>query len=126
MKSIFWVTSSLPTFSFMLYLAQPLLQGSETMTMVSYVLIAAALALYLIGCVAAYRRKEYSSLIEILIEIFGTKRDFLYDAFVSVIGLMIHYSTGYDDAITWCMLLVVSVLSLTQTRHSVSAKQSAE
>ncbi len=122
MKSIFWVTSSLPTFSFMLYLAQPLLQGSETMTMVSYVLIAAALALYLIGCVAAYRRKEYSS----LIEIFGTKRDFLYDAFVSVIGLMIHYSTGYDDAITWCMLLVVSVLSLTQTRHSVSAKQSAE
>ena len=122
MTSIFWVTSSLPTFSFMLYLAQPLLQGSETMTMVSYVLIAAALALYLIGCVAAYRRKEYSS----LIEIFGTKRDFLYDAFVSVIGLMIHYSTGYDDAITWCMLLVVSVLSLTQTRHSVSAKQSAE
>lgn len=122
MKSIFGVTSSLPTFSFMLYLAQPLLQGSETMTMVSYVLIAAALALYLIGCVAAYRRKEYSS----LIEIFGTKRDFLYDAFVSVIGLMIHYSTGYDDAITWCMLLVVSVLSLTQTRHSVSAKQSAE
>ena len=122
MKSIFWVTSSLPTFSFMLYLAQPLLQGSETMTMVSYVLIAAALALYLIGCVAAYRRKEYSS----LIEIFGTKRDFLYDAFVSVIGLMIHYSTGYDDAITWWMLLVVSVLSLTQTRHSVSAKQSAE
>ena len=117
MKSIFWVTSSLPTFSFMLYLAQPLLQGSETMTMVSYVLIAAALALYLIGCVAAYRRKEY---------FFGTKRDFLYDAFVSVIGLMIHYSTGYDDAITWCMLLVVSVLSLTQTRHSVSAKQSAE
>ena len=122
MKSIFLVTFSLPTFSFMLYLAQPLLQGSETMTMVSYVLIAAALALYLIGCVAAYRRKEYSS----LIEIFGTKRDFLYDAFVSVIGLMIHYSTGYDDAITWCMLLVVSVLSLTQTRHSVSAKQSAE
>ena len=122
MKSIFGFTSSLPTFSFMLYLAQPLLQGSETMTMVSYVLIAAALALYLIGCVAAYRRKEYSS----LIEIFGTKRDFLYDAFVSVIGLMIHYSTGYDDAITWCMLLVVSVLSLTQTRHSVSAKQSAE
>lgn len=122
MKSIFWITSSLPTFTFMLYFALPLLQSSETMTMVSYVLIAAALALYLIGCVAAYRRKEYSS----LIEIFGTKRDFLYDAFVSVIGLMIHYSTGYDDAITWWMLLVVSVLSLSQTKHSVSAKQSAE
>lgn len=122
MKSIFWITSSLPTFTFMLYFALPLLQSSETMTMVSYVLIAAALALYLIGCVAAYRRKEYSA----LIEIFGTKRDFLYDAFVSVIGLMVHYSTGYDDAITWWMLLVVSVLSLTQTKQSVSAKQSAE
>ena len=120
MKSLFWITSSLPTFTFMLYFALPLLQSSETMT--SYVLIAAALALYLIGCVAAYRRKEYSS----LIEIFGTKRDFLYDAFVSVIGLMIHYSTGYDDAITWWMLLVVSVLSLSQTKQSVSAKQSAE
>ena len=58
MKSIFWITSSLPTFTFMLYFALPLLQSSETMTMVSYVLIAAALALYLIGCVAAYRRKE--------------------------------------------------------------------
>ena len=114
MKSLFWITSSLPTFTFMLYFALPLLQSSETMT--------AALALYLIGCVAAYRRKEYSS----LIEIFGTKRDFLYDAFVSVIGLMIHYSTGYDDAITWWMLLVVSVLSLSQTKQSVSAKQSAE
>ncbi len=95
MKSLFWITSSLPTFTFMLYFALPLLQSSETMTMV-------------------------------LIEIFGTKRDFLYDAFVSVIGLMIHYSTGYDDAITWWMLLVVSVLSLSQTKQSVSAKQSAE
>lgn len=52
MKSLFWITSSLPTFTFMLYFALPLLQSSETMTTVSYVLIAVFLILYLIGCVA--------------------------------------------------------------------------
>ncbi len=120
-KKILRVTSSLPGFCFLLWLALPMMRGNETMVMVSIVLMIVSVIVYVSGCIAAYRYKAFKS----ISEIFGTKRDFLYEFFIALVGLIVHYSVGYYDASTWWLILIAAALGLLERPKVPSVQKSA-